>query len=46
MTTISHANASAGIAPGDMAPVMMATVSLMLILFGFSTATRFPRRAT
>jgi len=36
---------SAGIASGVNAPVITATVSLILIFFGFNTATRLPRRA-
>ena len=43
---VDQARHSAGMRSGASAPVITATVSLMLIFFGFSTAARLPRRAT
>ena len=42
----AQARASGGSCSGSMAPVMTATVSLMLMLRGLSTAARLPSRAT
>ena len=41
-----QAKHSSGMSSGFIAPVITATVSLMLIFLGFNTAARLPKRAT